>query len=163
MALAKVTCTCATCGNKFEVRAHRNNSREAASFVEWAQENITECYDCKASRARAARDAENAVAAAEAAEKGLPNLTGSEKQIAWANTVRSGILNLVGNYYSTGNGRKLPAASACLEGITSILLSHTSAGWWIDNRSASTMRSVLVLLQNTDFDALQKLNASING
>ena len=37
MAIAKAECTCAACGKKFEVRVSRSNSREAASFEEWAK------------------------------------------------------------------------------------------------------------------------------
>ena len=63
MSMARANCTCATCGHTFEVRAKRANSRDAASFEKWAEENITECDDCKAARIQAAHDAENAEAA----------------------------------------------------------------------------------------------------
>lgn len=64
--------------------------------------------DCPACAAR--KSAEQAKA------NGLPTLTGSDKQIAWATTIRERALRL------------LPAERA------DKLRPETSAKWWIDNR-----------------------------
>ena len=73
-----------------------------------------ERQDCPACRKAAADKA--------AAEAGLPLLTGSEKQVAWAAEIRERALRLV------------PAERAA------VIRSEQSAKWWIDNRSAMGSR-----------------------
>jgi uncharacterized Zn finger protein (UPF0148 family) len=46
MAIARATCTCATCGETFEKRAEKRNRREADSWEQWAVENYDECPKC---------------------------------------------------------------------------------------------------------------------
>lgn len=88
MSRAKAICKCATCGNEFTKIAYKSNSREADSWEKWAVENFDECDECREKRIRAAREKENEKSAKEAKEVNLPELTGSEKQIAWAETIR---------------------------------------------------------------------------
>lgn len=59
-------------------------------------ENLDWAADLVAAKAQrqAELDAINAAAAAEAGFMGLPALTGSEKQVAWANTLRAEVLKL---------------------------------------------------------------------
>lgn len=46
MALAKIILKCADCGREFEHRHTCNNSMEKDSYIEWATEHITRCYEC---------------------------------------------------------------------------------------------------------------------
>ena len=92
MAIAKITLTCTECGNTFEHRKECRNRSEADSHEAWAKENIDLCPACY--RARQQRNAQAAVMAAlEKHGINLPELAGvSEKQIAYAKSVRDGIL-----------------------------------------------------------------------
>ena len=73
-----------------------------------------ERQDCPACRKAAADKA--------ALDAGLPLLTGSEKQVAWAGEIRERALRL------------LPAERAAA------IRSEASATWWINNRSAMGSR-----------------------
>lgn len=66
------------------------NSKERARKAIWIGER-SDCPDCE----KAAFAAANAAAAIENADNGLPELTGSEKQIAWAETIRKGKLESI--------------------------------------------------------------------
>ena len=127
MAKARATCTCVTCGKTFDVTTVKANSKEARRFEEWAEVNITECNDCKDKRIAAERDAENAKAAENAAEQGWPELTGTEKQVAWANTIRMNEITQIKKLYKRGEMD---------EAIDFILGEKTTASWWIDNQNA---------------------------
>ena len=98
MAIATATCTCATCGKTFEVRAQKQNRRDADAWEIWAVDHLDECTDCYKARRSRERDENHARAAAEAQEMGWPVLTGSEKQIAWANTLREEIIGKLNDY-----------------------------------------------------------------
>ena len=88
MAKARAICTCATCGEEFFYDKICRNRREADSFEAWAAQNLDECNGCRQKRIQRERDAENRAAAEKAEERNLPELTGSPKQIAWANSIR---------------------------------------------------------------------------
>ena len=88
MSLAAIDLTCSTCGNSFTHRKECRNRREADSYVAWASTHISECLSC-------ARDRRKAEASRKLAdnlsELGmiLPMIEGvSDKQIAYAETVR---------------------------------------------------------------------------
>ena len=68
----------------------------------------------------------------------MTNLTGSEKQIQWANDIRSEIMAparvaeveaLIATYAT-----KQPAASVAVRKALDIVTAETSASWWIDQR-----------------------------
>jgi len=137
--VTKVTakCTCWTCGNTFGFTASRQNRAAAESFKEWAEDNITECSVCEAARKAKEREAENAAAAEEAAKVGWPQLTGSAKQIAWATTIRQGILSKL-----TADIK--PESAALLAKCIEVLVSgKTDASWWIDRRESILIRGEL--------------------
>lgn len=114
MAIVKIICTCKNCGSEFEIRKAKRNRAEADSFKAWAIENITECRECRARRAH-----EEAMQEAE----GLPQLTGSEKQISWAVDIRARVIRII----KSQNPYQLPDLDA-------VLKVKTKAGWWIDER-----------------------------
>lgn len=127
MAKATAECTCKTCGSTFIVSTRKPNSRDARQFEEWAVENITECDDCRMKRLNAEHAAENAQAAADSAARQWPELSGTEKQIAWATTIRQ---HLMDDMQAVEEYRPL------MEEVKRIYLEqHTSASWWIDNRN----------------------------
>jgi len=55
----------------------------------------------------------------------LPTLSGSEKQISWAETIRS-------MFFATAAKRNIPAD------VVELFESATSAGWWINEKPVAT-------------------------
>lgn len=87
MARVKINCKCELCGEKFTHIKTKYNREQADSYEEWAKENITICPDCYKANA----EAEAKKTASEKAE--LPVLTGTEKQIAYAEKLRAKIVS----------------------------------------------------------------------
>ena len=127
MAKATAVCTCAKCGATFEVSAVKSNRREADNWKAWAESHYDECPDCYKARKQQEREAANVAAAEKARGAGLPDLSGSEKQIAWATKIRQ---DFVDDRFPvdklTDDGRK------CL---IDFLGQHTDSRFWIDRRS----------------------------
>lgn len=149
MARATANCTCETCGAKFDKVMYGNNRRDADSKAEWAERTFTECPECEEKRVRAEREAENAAAAIEAQESGLPALTGSEKQTAWATTIRQKIYSKLTSALkekerkvaeNEAAGKKVSRAKESCRRVRLFLRwlvsEHIAAHWWIDNRES---------------------------
>lgn len=121
MATATATCTCKTCGKVFHpsFNIHKSSEREAA--VEYMQERYTECPECYSVRKRGG-------VAANALVNGWAQLTGSEKQIAWAAQIRETAIKSI-------MARVKPEAAEMAAKVAVALTErHTTAGWWIDHR-----------------------------
>lgn len=88
MAKARVTCTCKTCGATFTKETIKRNRAEADSWEAWAAENIDICPDCYRAEKKQ-KEAERVAARSQQ----LPQLQGSEKQVAWANTIRDKMIS----------------------------------------------------------------------
>jgi|GEM_PF-2163913 len=92
MAKAKIRTTCVVCGKEFTHEVQKYSRRDANSWEQWAADKEWTCSACLQVQHEAAqqakRQAENEAAATRTKEKNLPELQGSEKQIAWANTIR---------------------------------------------------------------------------
>ncbi|HZK57037.1 MAG TPA: hypothetical protein VFD17_01905 [Clostridia bacterium] len=99
------------------------------------------CEDCWEKHMKEQREIANAEAAEKAKEMELPELTGSEKQIAWANTLRQGLLDSF--YEFMGNERRMERLSEN-DGLSEedvarildyILENKTNSRFFIDNRN----------------------------
>lgn len=123
MAIASITVTCSTCGNSFTHRKECRNRRDADSYEAWASTHISECPSC-------ARDRRNADASLKLANtlaalgRTLPVIKGgSDKQIAYAESVReqylAARLNDVTRYHKGMQNPDAMAAaiSACEESV----------------------------------------------
>ncbi len=86
--MAKATFNCAECGASVTI-VGRNRS-EADRKAKWHEAQGHICQECENKR----RAEENDKAALANKELGLPALTGSEKQTAWAETIRNDTLAL---------------------------------------------------------------------
>lgn len=97
-------------------------------------ENEAEIAAAKAKR-QAELDAINAAAAAESEFMGLPALTGTEKQIAWATTIRADMLKLASTeqQQAIAKGKWKVAA--------------TKASFWIDRRRANHSQTITEALK----------------
>lgn len=83
------------------------------------------CADCY----KAELERQNAEAAEKAEAMGLPALTGTEKQIAWAETLRLEILDAATDFVREHEADD-PRALELIEHISGM----THASWWIDHR-----------------------------
>jgi hypothetical protein len=94
-----------------------------------------DCPTCEAERREAAKRAANAAATQAAQEAGLPELLGSEKQIAWAESIR---LKALGEAQEAiEKNANTPERRAQVAPLMAQLKGENSAAWWIDNRSKS--------------------------
>lgn len=138
----EVELTCETCGKKFIKTTHCYTK----SMVEECESQTTgECDACY--NARVEREA-----ATMAGLEKLPQLTGSEKQVAWATKIRvnciqnsSGTINRLredlrrelkgGNRSEYGERfcKRMQGELTSYENAFKWGLSHGSASWWIDN------------------------------
>lgn len=148
MAKARATCTCATCGREFEVTSICSNRRGADSWAAWASDHYDECSDCYNARIQRERDEANAAAKAAAEDAGLPELTGSAKQVTWANTIRQGALKKLAEEADEqkrfadqakerGNKERYEKRLETWKNLCAIsswmASEKTAAHWWIDN------------------------------
>lgn len=88
MAKARATCTCKTCGATFTQEAIKRNRSEADSWEAWAAENIDTCPGCFRAQQQKEKELEAAARSSQ-----LPQLQGSEKQVAWANAIRNKMIS----------------------------------------------------------------------
>lgn len=136
MAKAIAKCTCKVCGIVFEVTAFRQNRRMADSFEQWAEKNITLCKECENRQIEERNAQENARAIEAAAERGWPELTGSDKQIGWASSIReAGLPGLIKFVEQSKKNTMIPAERLNAGEIAlKVIMGKTEASWWIDNR-----------------------------
>ena len=103
---------------------------------EWRLARETEklCYECWQKELKEEREKENQEAAEAAKEMYLPELTGTEKQIAWAETIRQKMLADIDEFIFRNVNKEQRNAPKLREAIEHIK-SKTEARWWIDNRN----------------------------
>ena len=83
------------------------------------------CYECYQTKLEEEREAANKEAAEKAKEMELPELTGTEKQVAWANTIRQEMIKKLEDH---SHLKGYPDALA-------YMVQHkVKASWYIDNR-----------------------------
>lgn len=119
-------------------------------YLAWAAENKL-CPDCYRAEIENRNARRNILSAQRAEVEGLPALTGSDKQIAWANTIRDGALERWRDHSAPSADQiraKFPSltdaehaeiqsfvAAISQQWITDIISAKTDSRWWIDNRN----------------------------
>jgi hypothetical protein len=93
------------------------------------------CPECAQAERAEATAAANAVAAKAASEAGLPELTGSEKQIAWAETIR--MKAIAEAEAAIARTATTPERQEQVAPLLAKLKAQDQARWWIDSRSKS--------------------------
>lgn len=132
MAIARVECTCKTCGNTFEVKATRANSTQAREFEEWAVNHCTECSECSAKR----KEEQDRQRYAGIDMSDYSPLRGSEKQIAWANDIRR---SFIAQEIDPWLGKStlspvLPKGPIDYADLRAYAVQIADAKWWIDSQ-----------------------------
>lgn len=109
------------------------------------------CEECYEKKLAEDRERENAAAAEKAKEMELPELKGSEKQVAWANTLRQKLIDNVEEILEDIEERKgnRDLANSIFDYI---LTNKTEAKWYIDNRVCFGNHKMLEIL----FDDIHK-------
>ena len=125
MSIGRVTKTCPICGKEYEITKKCYNSREAQNWEEYMNgiENSM-CPDCY-------KESKKNELLKSVEKYNLPELTGSEKQIAWAEDIRAKLVSKV---------------SKPTEKLLELVSDKTAAKWWIDNRDIQTVREFAIAL-----------------
>ena len=138
MAKASIQCTCPECGATHTWSVTCYNRREADRWEEYHADDTDRlcptCYAKQRAQQRAeAREAENKAAAETAGALGLPALTGSERQAAWATSIRHQALD---DALSAACGGSISVLNADGRAFVGAVLGRmsTEANWWIIHR-----------------------------
>ena len=134
-----------SCGHSDTVQLY-GPGRDRERKIEWMEESGL-CPECYKAKMRAQRDAAHKEAGEKAASylstrPELPALVGSEKQIAWANTIRAGIFADAEKHGEALTKAPQPGGGGDLvRKLYPIwyaeLCGQSSAKWWIDHRQQS--------------------------
>ncbi len=129
------------CGHDAELQLY-GPGKERERRLRWLA--TVPCMDCKRAAEQAARAEASVAAAAQAEIAGLPNLTGSEKQVAWAETIRRDRLAQLDKVL---DALRQPASRlteagradlfAALDRLAGEYRGQAEARWWIDHRGMS--------------------------
>ena len=128
MAKAKIRITCKKCGKIFTWSKTYVNRAEADAGEKWALNEISECPDCVFQEKI---DYENKKAKEMTEELNLPQLEGTEKQTAWANTIR---IKFMEDYNSISSKPRNKRFKSIFE---KIVANERSAQFWINERQTS--------------------------
>lgn len=135
-----------TCGHE---QAHQiaGPIKGRESKEQWLKTTV--CGECYAAQKRAEKAAENKAAATK--NEDLVPLTGSEKQIAWAESIRAGLVpELVKRRDHYVAQAKAGAPDKDIDGLAAAfndVINQPSAGWWIDNRIMDVTGRVTTILK----------------
>lgn len=117
--------------------------KERERRIEWL-ENHGLCSECYEAEKKRQFEEQNKKAAEEAKEYGLPELSGTEKQVAWGNTLRKQWIEKVESEIRTwitdDESRDEEVRKALKRVVEEHLINTVDARWWIDNRNASIHR-----------------------
>jgi hypothetical protein len=147
------SCGHRTTANLYGTNVHGERDRKA----EWLA--ARPCPACARAEREHEQQEQNRKAAEEAAASAWPALTGSDKQIAWANTIRAETVQAMADRLSLH-----PDAARAAEALklwTAEALRNTDAAWWIEscgNRPATlAIRAINAELTPESRQALQAL------
>ena len=126
--MAKYTVT-HSCGHSETVQLV-GPGRERESRREWLESSP--CTDCWQAEKAAKRTEATAQATAAARQAGLPTLEGSEKQVAWAETIRQQRMTDIAAL--TVRADATPKQRAQLELAVTNARQQVAAHWWIETR-----------------------------
>lgn len=116
---------------------------------EWRLEHVEEqklCSECWKAELKRRHEEENQEAAEAAKDNGLPALTGSAKQVPWAETIRLQMIAEFEELIYRRVPREKRGDVLLVEALESVKRSRTSARWWIDNRFAEGYKDLLRIL-----------------
>lgn len=121
---------CPICGKHFSVIKPADCTMPEVKWNTWAYKRYIVCPDCAANHSVQIAAVQRGIDALR-----LPDLTGSEKQIAWATDIRQKFVE-ASREHLLRVIVKFPAGYTAqyLSRAGEILAKQTSSGWWIDNQ-----------------------------
>ena len=129
-----------SCGHEGVVNLF-GRSADRESKIRWYEEHVL-CPACYEKSLKEAREKQKEQCKARAEELGLPELTGTGKQIKWATEIRDkfaeGITKNLGDY------SKKPKAQRAVNAWASFCYAHDKASWWIEHREMAESTVELV-------------------
>lgn len=99
------------------------------------------CPDCY-------RAHQDATTAEQAAALGLPELTGTDRQVAWAMKLRAEVITLIdqrktkSQAFYQDNPDKIAERDAVFGAIDAEVAAHTDAAWWIEHQGHSGYKAI---------------------
>ena len=170
MAKATAICECKVCGKKFVVEHECCNRQEANRWEQWAVNQYDICPDCLAEQ----RKEEEAARREARGAKGILSLTGTVKQIAWAEEIRDKFENDIEREIEQREkrikklqdiGENIDKATKTLEKIRVtndyILANYTDSKWWIELRMFAMV--AMSLINDVYKEHRAEINAIIRG
>ena len=116
-----------TCGHVATIQLYGKTS-ERESRIKYLEGNC-DCPECYKAQKEAERKAENEKSAEAAETRGMQELSGSPKQVAWANTIREKVMAYIDKTMSIEDER----VKNLIQYINTSA-DTKSASWWIDRR-----------------------------
>ncbi len=139
--MAHYTITC-KCGHEHTYQLF-GKMKERERKLAWLETQV--CPECEAKNRAKSREDKTSKAQAEAEEKGLPTLVGSEKQVAWAMSIRYDFLRALDRLEplaTTAEARQM------MDKWSGLIKAQTSARWFIDNRDNLTTDNKRAILNS---------------
>lgn len=117
-----------SCGHEERIQLYGKTADRENKIRYYEREG--ECSECYRKGLERARAKANEEAEKKAEESGLPQLTGSPKQISWATTLRQEFIDYVNENYEPTE----EAPEMMKEFMDRMMKEHTTAKYWIENR-----------------------------
>lgn len=138
MAVLKFKCT--NCGNEYSFDAYRKDdtSQTKEYWRNLQGSSYGLCQECYQAKKKAEWEEKNQQATQRSKEQGLPALTGTEKQVSWANAIREKRIKGL-NEEIEDDLNSDEEISACKKALE-LVLSKTEAKWFIDHRYSTPLR-----------------------
>lgn len=138
MARAMANCTCEKCGNTFTKIAYRQNRTDARNYEAWAEANCTICPECWKAE-KEAKQKEEQESILQKYSDVIPSLTGSEKQIAWAEKIRRNLVDNANDVITALKRRNKKGSEVAADYIAWLIQDKTDSRFWIDNRGCTSL------------------------
>ena len=116
-----------TCGHVATIQLY-GKTAERESRIKYLEGNCV-CPECYKAQKDAERKAENEKSAEAAKDRGMQELSGSPKQVAWANTIREKVMAYIDKTMDLEDER----VKNLIQYINTSA-DTKSASWWIDRR-----------------------------
>jgi len=137
---------CEKCGNEYKFEAYHTNdpSYKKEYWRKLQGEPYGLCPDCYQAKKKAELEEKNRQAMLKAKEMGLPELTGTEKQVAWANSIRQKHIDMLEDEIETLQEDLENGFDFVEEDIETykkalkIIRTKTEAKWFINTRTLGT-------------------------
>ena len=150
MAKASVVCTCKLCGLTFRKEATKTSRKEADSWESWAKDYFDECPDC--AKRRVAGEHQKTYETSKPSDEslvdqGYKSLQGSDKQIAWATSIRVTQVGRLETYFSkleakvekAEKNQEITEAQKAevlknIKTVRDFVKIQANSGWWIEHK-----------------------------